>query len=92
MTLAWQSPNSGREDTPYPPAATFFYGQPLVNSIVLAEVTFNEIDKIFSTLKSYAASYDETDASLVEQISSSIIAPLVYSYHLPPCEGTFPVK
>ena len=68
-----------------------FMDQPLLNSIYLSEVTSEEISNILQFLKNGAAGH-ETNASLLNDISSGITEPLKYLSNLSLSEGVFPTE
>ena len=67
-----------------------YLGNPMVQSIVLTEVTANEINKIIQCLKNGAAGHDDITASSLKLVSVAINQPLAYLCNLSFTQGTFP--
>ena len=55
-----------------------YMGQPLVNNILLSEVTTNEISKIWGSLRNGATEHAEINACLLKLVLSFIAEPLMY--------------
>ena len=83
--LAGKIPNVGASPVDY-------MGQPLANSIFLSEVTTNEINQIFGSVKNGAAEYDEINACLLKLVSPFIAEPLMYLCNQSLSEGLFPTE